>query len=77
MRKTIADSVVTFVSGTPAALGPAQGPEGLVACLLLAACLLDAQAPPECPSNLMNRLKYYVLQLGDPNPNQDLVLGPS
>ena len=47
----------------------------LVACLLLAAaCLLDAQAPPLCPNNLTNRLKFYELQLGDPdptpNPNQ-------
>ena len=35
---------------------------------LLAACLLDAQAPPWWSNNLINRLKYYVLQLGDPNP---------
>ena len=31
--------------------------------------LLDTQAPPWCPNNLMNRLKFYELQLGDPNPN--------
>ena len=40
LQKTIPDSVVTFFSGfgTPVALGPRKGPEGLVACLLLAAC---------------------------------------
>ena len=30
---------------------------------------LDAQAPPWFLNNLKTRLKYYVLQLGDPNPN--------
>ena len=37
---------------------------------MLVACLLDAQAPHWFP-NLRNRLKYYVIQLGDPNPNQN------
>ena len=37
---------------------------GLVAC-----CLLARQASSTLVSNnLINRLKYYVLQLGDPNP---------
>ena len=46
--------------------------------LLPAACLLlDAQARPQWSTNLTNRPKYFVLQLADPNPNQDLVLGPS
>ena len=44
-------------------------------CLLAAACLLDTQAPPQWSTSLINRLKYYVVQLGD--PNQDWVLGPS
>ena len=78
LRKTIPDSVVTFFFdfGTPVALGPVKGLEGL-ACLLAAAYLLDVQAPPQWSNNLINRLKYYVLQLGDPNRNQDWVLGPS
>ena len=38
----------------------------MLACCLL---LLDAQAPPKWPNDRMNRLKYYVLELGDPNPN--------
>ena len=64
---TMPYSVVTFFPGfgTPVALDPARGPEGL-ACLLLA-CLLDAQAPLQWSNNLINWLKYYVLQLGDPN----------
>ena len=49
------------------------GPERalrVAACLLLAACcLLARRAPPWCPNNLINRLKFYKLQLGDPNPN--------
>ena len=67
LRKTVPDSVVTFFSGfgTPFAVGPEKGPEGL-------ACLLDAQAP----HSLINRLNYYVLQLGDPNPNAWSPLGP-
>ena len=65
---TIPDSVVTFLFdfATRVALGPAKGPEGLAACLLLLARLSN---------DLINRLKYYVPQLGD--PNQDWVLGPS
>ena len=57
LRTTIPDSVGTFVSdfGTPVALGPAKGPEGLVAACLL----LDAQAAPWFPNDLINRLKYY------------------
>ena len=76
LRETIPDSVVTVFLldfGTPVAPGPARGPEGLVACLLRLACLLDAQAPPQWSNSLINRLRYYVLQLGDhnrnPNPN--------
>ena len=63
--------MVTFLFdfGTPAALGPEKGPEGLVA-----ACLLDAQAPPQWSNTLINRLQYYVLQLGDPNPNPYLLI---
>ena len=70
---TIPDSVVTFFLdfGTPAAPGPKKGREGL-ACGLLA-CLLGAQAPPWFPNNLINRLKHYVLQLGDPNPHTPMV----
>ena len=34
--------------------------------MLLVACLLNAQAPPWFPKKMINRLKYYVLQLGDP-----------
>ena len=30
--------------------------------------MLDAQAPPWGPNNLINRLNYYALQLGDPHP---------
>ena len=62
------DSVVTlfFHSGTHLAVGPAQGPAGLVA-----GCLLDARAPPDWPTNLVKSLKYYVLQLGGPNPNSE------
>ena len=37
--------------------------------LLLLLLLLDAQAPPQWPNNGIHRLKYYVLQLRDPNPN--------
>ena len=75
LRKTIPDSVVPFFPpdfGTPVALGPKNGPAGLACCLLLLACLLDAQAPAWCTNNLINRLKFYELNLGDPNPN----LGP-
>ena len=41
LRKTIPDSVVTFVFGfgTPVALGAGKGPEELVGCLLPACCL--------------------------------------
>ena len=62
LRETIPDSAVTFFSIS----GPLLlwGPERLACC-----CLLDAQAPPWCPKYLINRLKYYVLQLGDPNPH--------
>ena len=73
LRKTIS----FFDFGTPVALGPENGPAGLLACLLLAclltACLLDAHAPPWCPDDLIHRLKFYKLQLGDPypNPNQE------
>ena len=49
------------------------GPSLLAACC----CLPDAQAPANWPYNWINRLKFYVLQLGDPNPNQEWVLGPS
>ena len=49
--------------GTPVALGAVKGPEDL------AYCLLDAQAPPWFPNNLITRLKYYALQLSDPNPD--------
>ena len=61
VRRNVPDSVVTFFFdfGTPVAPGPEKGPEELVANL----------------HNLINRLTYYVLQLGD--PNQDRVLGPS
>ena len=45
--------------------------------LLLACLLLDAQARPQWSNNWTNWPKYYVLQLGDPVPNQDWVLGPS
>ena len=45
----------------------------LVACLRVAclrvACLLDAQVAPWWSKNSINRLEYYVLQLGDINPN--------
>ena len=87
LRKPIPDNVVPFFFefGTPSALRTRKGPVYLACCLLLVACrlllvaclLLDAQAPPWWSNNLINRLKYYVLQLGDPNPNQDWVLGPS
>ena len=64
-----------LVKGYYLSLGPAWGPAGLVACLLLLLLLLllDAQAPPNWRSNLINGLKYYVLQPG--GPNQDWVLG--
>ena len=66
-------NIIIFLDfGIPVALGPTKGPEELAA-----ACLPDAQAPPQWSNNLINRLKYCVLQLGDPDPNQDLVLGPS
>ena len=74
-HKTIPDSVVTFFphSRTPVAVWPARGPAGLVACcLLLLACLLNAQAPPKWPKNMITWLKYYVVQLSDPNPNHSL-----
>ena len=81
LQKTIPDSVVTlFPFRDPFAVGPARGPAGLACCLLLAAArllLLDVQDPSKWPNNWINRLKYYVLQLGDPSPNQDFVLGPS
>ena len=48
---------------------PRRGPLGLGACLLLPCCLLDAQAPPWWSNSLINRLTYYVPQLGDPNPD--------
>ena len=66
------NSVATFFfdSGTPVALGPRKGPAGLACCCC---CLLDAHAPPLWSNDLIGRLKYYVLQLGDPNPN----LGPA
>ena len=46
--------------------------------LLVAACLLllATQSHP-CPNNWINRQKCFELQLGDPSPNQDLVLGQS
>ena len=75
LRKTIPDSVVTFFFfdfGTPVALGPSKGPAGLAACLLLLAatcCFLDAQVPPQRSNSVINRLKYYVLELSDPNSN--------
>ena len=47
--------------------------ELVVACLLLACCLLDAQASPRWSNTLINRLKYYVLQLGDPNSTPHLL----
>ena len=77
LRKIIPDSVLTFVFdfGTPSALRTRNGPVELACCLL--ACLLDAQAPPWWSNNLINRLKYYALQLGDPNPNQNSASGPS
>ena len=53
-------------------MGPARGPAELVA----ACCSLDAQAPPKWPNNLINRLKYFVLQLGDPNPKRQRIKGP-
>ena len=74
VHTTIPDSLVPFFfhSGTPSAEEPARGPAELAACLLP----LDAQAPPKRPNRLRNRLKYYVLQLGDPTvdpyPNQVL-----
>ena len=37
--------------------------------LLAACCLLDAQAPPQFPDTLIDRLQCYGLRLGDPNPN--------
>ena len=63
----ILDSVVTFFS----ILGPLL-PCGLPGALpgyllLLACCLLGAQAPRMWPNNLINGLKYYALQLGDLN----------
>ena len=33
--------------------------------------VVDAQPPPWLPKNLLDQLKCYVLQLGDPNPNPD------
>ena len=39
---------------------------------MLAACLLDAQAPPWGPNDLMDRLKFCELQHGDPIPNPHL-----
>ena len=70
LRKLRDSGVTFFLSdfGTPVALWPRKGLEGL-ACLLLAACLLDTQDPPWCPNQLINWLKFYELQLGDPNPN--------
>ena len=46
-------------------------PRALQSVLLLvaAACLPDAQAPPHWSDDLINWLKYYVPQLGDPNLN--------
>ena len=76
-------NTIFFRFRDPCCSGAHKGPCGasclLLACccLLLIACLLDAQVPPWWSNNLINRLKHYVLQLGDPNPNQDWVLGPS
>ena len=52
-----------FDFGSPVALAPGKDPEELLA------CLLDAQAPPWCPNDLINQLKFYEIQLGDPSPN--------
>ena len=55
----------------PCCSGAQKGP-CRAACLLAAACcrLLARRAGSTLvPSNLINRLKYHVLQLGDPNPN--------
>ena len=71
VRKIIHDNVVTFFSN----FGPLPlcRPErtlwgGLLVACLVACLLLDTQAPPWWSNNLINRLKYYVLQLGDPYP---------
>ena len=38
--------------------------------MLVACCLLDKRASsPHCPNNGINRQKYYLLHLGDLNPN--------
>ena len=66
VRKTIPDSVFFLDFGAPAALRTRKGPEEL---LLVACCLLDAPVPPWFPNNLINRLKFYELQLGEyPTP---------
>ena len=63
------------ISGPLLLWGLKRALRGRLACCCCCCCLLDAQAPPQWSNNLINRLKYYVLQLGD--PNQDWVLGPS
>ena len=76
LRKTIPDSVVTFFFHfwAPYALTARKGPMGLVGWLV--GCLLARRASSTLVSDdLINRLKYYVLQLSD--PYQDLILGPS
>ena len=79
---TIPDGLVTFFFPfrNPCCPGAHQGSCRaslllLACCLLPAACLLVTQAPPWLPNHLINQLRYYVLQLGD--PNQEWVLGPS
>ena len=64
LRKTIPDSVVTFFPSISGPLLLWGRKRALRSCLL--AC---AQAPPWCPNNLINRLKFYEFQLGDPNPS--------
>ena len=66
LQKIIPDTVLTFFLRfwDPFCSADQKGPCG--ANLLLAACLLDAQAPPWWSNTLIDRLKYCVLQLGDP-----------
>ena len=69
LRKTITVSVVAFFSilGPLLLWAPERALRGyllLACCCCCCCCLLDA-----FPNTLVNRLKYYVFQLGDPNPS--------
>ena len=76
MRKMMPDSAVTFFSIFGALL--LCGPERALWGLLLLTCLLArVQSPTQKSNKWINRLKFYELQLGDPYPYQDLMLGPS